>query len=298
MFVIITLFDHPSIGPPPFRLIGTGPSDRRPFRRIGPALSGHFRRQQAAAPRRAGALDPREMNLMLATFFSYFCFELGTTVGYSTAFLATFVAGKRQLFGALSRQALQSGFLGWPLAALAFTFPLSNFLGFLTTTWPPATRGKLLAESKARPKAWPRATWKTSRGVLNPRTTPWPTTARQNPANRKKKGAGNLASDHEENKQHCFRLSHDNLATSKAKKATGEKQDEDLANSSAQRRKEDAAAWPPWELLYLEDMLVPVRLWRSGTATRSRTSWPSSSETACMRLIHSIHDHYHYHHRH
>ena len=164
--------------------------------------------------------------------------ELGTTVGYSTAFLATFVASKRQLFGALLRQTPRSGFLGWPPAALAFTF---DFSGFLTTTWP-ATRGKLLTTSKTK-----------------------------------------------ENKQHS-------LATNKAKKATGEKHDEELANDYSRRRKE---GWPPWELLYFEDILVPVRLWRSGTASRSTASGPSSSEAACVRLIHVIHDdHHHCYHRH
>ena len=284
MSITIIEFDYPRTEHTAFPPNWAGPSDRRSVRHSGPAFSGHSRRLQAADLRRAGTLDPQEMNILLAKFFSCFCFELGTTVGYSTAFLATLVAGKRQPLGALSRQTTLSGFLGWPPAALAFTF----FLGSLTTTWPTTKRGKLPAKNRTRTKAWPRTTWKTCCGVLRLRTTPWPTTARRNPASRKKRSAGNLAFDYEKNKQQ-------NLATSKAKKAVRERHYEDVATFCARRKEE---AWPPWELLYFADILVPVRLWRSGTATRSCTPWPSSSEAACMRVIHSIHDCHHYHHRH
>ena len=67
------------------------------------------------------------MYLALATVTSYFCFELGTTVGYSTAFLATVGASKRSIIGALPRQTWRSGLLGWPLAALASAFRFSRF---------------------------------------------------------------------------------------------------------------------------------------------------------------------------
>ena len=133
-------------------------------------------------------------------------------------------------------------------------------------------------------------------------------------AGEKQNSADSLATDHLESKRRNFEVPHDALANDNAPKRselreerrrqTGHQQREESHRGEARRRpgqprraarEDDAAAWPPWELLYLEDMLVPVRLWRSGTATRSRTSWPSSSETACMRLIHFIHEHYHYH---
>ena len=211
MLIIITSFDYTSAGPPPGRLIGTGPSDRRPFRCSGPALSGHLRRPRAADPRRAGALDPQESCLTLATGISCFCFELGTTVGLSTAFLAIVVAGKRLIIGALPRQTWRSGFLGWPPAALASAFRFSCF-GLshdkpATNHAPNAANlqrkgaenlatddllnrrrrfkcphedlanGNAPYQNTSAPKAWPPNSWKANCGVLRLRTTLWPTSS-------------------------------------------------------------------------------------------------------------------------
>ena len=102
-------------------------------------------------------------------------------MGYSTAFLATFVAGKRQIDGALPRQTPRSGFLGWPPAALSFVSTFSNF----------GLSHDKLAKNSAR-KA----------------------------AGEKQKSAEGLATDHLEHKLRRFKLPHDALANDNAPSST------------------------------------------------------------------------------
>ena len=154
---IVTLSDHTPAGPSPSRLIGTGPSDRRPFRCSGPALSGHLRRLPAADPRRAGALDPGSCTSRWPrsppTFASNWARQWGSP---PRSWPPSAPASARPPAPSRARPGEAAFWAGhlplWP--------PLFDFhvLGSLTTSWPQTTRRTRRTCRGKAPKTWPRTT--------------------------------------------------------------------------------------------------------------------------------------------